>query len=710
MACIPLLRILPCLVLLSFWLTAALWADDIRLYGELNYSGTEVKSTNRQTGEKSKTDSERYKQNYRLDLSKSLFPNLTLDGGAQVETARQFNDLDGDESDTKTTTVAPYIDAELRTPLYALSAGYRERYEKGQGSDIDTQRNYSDTYTLRAEWRPVELPRFFLSYLNTERHDEPFTRRNENTILQLNSRYEYKDYAFQYNYLRTEDDIKNVGEESQGSVFNSHLGAIRFSRGYLGGKVTVNANLRAEYTDQTFSGGGARDFAVFPAGNTFYTPDPNLDPSMNDVDSYIGFNNAQLDLGGSDVINIGLDFGERVEVDMLQLALDGELEVNSNIADPLNWAVYVSNDQQFWSSRGITSVEYLREEGHLEIRFSPAADNEYVMLVYNPPINPNQGQAVALLSLRGFVTRALDDGSELTTHSHNGQLSVGWKVTEKTRLLYDMNFQERKSSLFDDQRVNLTNGVTVLHEINEVFGTSGRVAVNEVWNQGKLDTTNYTYSAKLNARYLETLNQALIFSGSLNQDADEGDSTSNSLLLHTNAKLYEGWDVSFDQGYTWESQDVGNDSSKFFVRIRNSLVPHRRFNLIADYSITWEKEDGSDRYRSESGQLRALWIPTDTLSLSGEVQLRVTEESTDVFWEYGISWLPFRDGTLQCSLSYSAKEDAAGNQTRSFSPDISWDITEYANLNVRYSQGSDETNTEVNKFKTILASLKLYYD
>lgn len=710
MSCTAILRILFSLVLLSCWPVVDLWADDIRLYGELSYSGTAVTSKDRQTGEESKTDSTRYKQNYRLDLSKNLYPNLTLDGGVQVEDARQFNDLDGDDSDTKTTTLAPYIDVELRTALYALSAGYRERYEKSQGSDVDTKRDSIDTYTLRAEWRPVELPRFFLSYLNTQRHDEPFTRRNENTILQLNSRYEYKNYAFQYNYSRAEDHIENEGEDSQGSVINNHIGAIRFARGFLADKVTVNANLRAEYTDQTFSGGGARDFAVFPAGNIFYTPNANWDPNNNVPDSYIDFSNAQLDLSGSDVINIGLDFGERVEVDMLQLALDSELDVNSNIDDSSNWSVYVSSDQQLWVPTGTPSVEYLREEGYLKIRFSSTADNEYVMLVYKPPVNSNQGQSVGILSLRGFVARVLTGGSELTTRSHNGQLSVGWKVAEKTKLLYDMNFQERKSSLLDDQQINLTNGVTVLHEINDVFATSGRVAMNDVWNDGVHDTTNYNYSAKLSARYLETLNQALIFSGSLNQDVDEGDSTSNSLLLHTNAKLYEGWDVSFDQGYTQESQDVGDDSSKFFVRVRNSLVPHRRFSLIADYSITWEKQDGSDRYRNESGQLRVLWIPTDTLSLTGEVQLRVNEESTDVFWEYGINWLPFRDGTLQCSLSYAVKEDATGNQTQSFSPDISWDITEYASLNVRYSQGTDETNAEVNKFKTILASLKFYYD
>jgi hypothetical protein len=174
--------------------------------------------------------------------------------------------------------------------------------------------------------------------------------------------------------------------------------------------------------------------------------------------------------------------------------------------------------------------------------------------------------------------------------------------------------------------------------------------------------------------------------------------------------LYRGWDVSFDQGYSWESPAEGADSSSFFVRIENSLVPHRRLSLVADYSITWEKETGEEVVRSDSGRLRGSWVPSDTLSLTGEIQLRVKDGDADLFWEYGVSWLPLRDGTLQCHLNYSEEEDADGNLTRSFSPDISWDMTHYANLSVRYSQGKDESNSKVDEFRTVLATLKIYYD
>ncbi|MDY0213041.1 MAG: hypothetical protein RBR06_08560 [Desulfuromonadaceae bacterium] len=712
------LRILFCFSLIALLACEELYADDIRIFGDWSYLSSLIDTEYRDDRASEKSKTERYKQIYRLDLSKELFPNLTLDAGTQMEKTRQLSEFNNDESNSRNTTIAPYIEAELRTNLYSMSAGYQERYERDyQRSTIDNlttrdkDRDYVRTYTLRGEWRPVELPRFDLSYLHTERHDEPFTQRDEASILQFNSRYDYENYEFQYGYFRNEDKKLDADRDSTGSVTNTHNGRVRYTNTYMGGKVTLNASLRGEYTEQTFSGSGLRDFSVVPSGSSFYFLDTDHFPNNNTSTDYVvsaGFAD-NLNLNSTDVIDVGLDFGEAVDVDMLQLTLDGKLETGSNISASANWSVYVSTDQESWVSRGVTSVEYFREEDRLEIRFSPKATHDYVLLVYVPPLITNQIQPVFITSIRAFVSKFLDDGSELETHVINAQLGVGWQITDKTKVLYDLNLQERQSSLFDDQSVRMTNGLTVLHLINKIFSASGRASVSDTWEQSNHDSSRYNYSAKLNARYLETLSQALIYSGSLDQEA-EGDSTSNSLLLHTNAELYRGWDVAFDQGYSWQSPADGVDSTSFFVRIENSLVPHRRFNLLADYTITWDKEVGAEMTRSDSARLRATWIPSDTLSLYGVVRLRANEEETDVFWEYGVSWMPLRDGTLQCTLNYSEEEDANGNRTRSLSPSLSWDMTRYANLSARYSQGTDESNSKIDEFKTFLVNLKIYYD
>lgn len=698
-------------LVLAFLPAGNLYADDIRLLGDWSYSSSEIETEYRNGDPSDKTESTRFKQNYRLDLSKELFPNLKLDTGAQMENSRVLTEINGTETNSRDLSVLPYVEAELRTTLYSFSAGYRERYEKSKGTDSDTERTYSSSYTLRGEWRPVALPRFDLSYQHVERHDKPLEQENESSILQLNSRYNYQNYEFQYGYFRNDDRITDSIGDKLGTVTNTHNGRVRYSNSYKNGKVTLNAGLRGEYSNQTFSGSGTRDFSVDPSGNSFYFIDSDTSPNNNLSTDYVDSADfaEHLNLNSTDIITVGLNFGESVDSNMLQLNLNGKLDATSTISGAANWAVYVSSDQQTWTLRGITSVEYFREENRMEIRLSSTASQEYILLVYSPPLNTGQIQPVYISSIRAFISKVLSDGTDISSHAINAHAGVSWKMSELTDVLYDLSMQERQSSLFDDQRVRINNGLTIVHRINQIFSATGRATASDTWEQGAHDASRYSYSAKLNARYLDTLSQALIYSGGLNQE-QEGDSTTNSVLLHTNAELYQGWDVSFDQGYSWQSPAAGVDSSSYFVRIENSLVPHRRLNLIADYSITWEKQSGSVQTRTDSARLRGTWIPTDTLSLQSEVQMRNNEEGTDVFWEYGLSWMPLRDGSLHCNLNYSEDEDADGYRSRSFSPSLSWDMTDYANLSLRYSQGTDESSSKTDEFRTLLVNLKVYYD
>lgn len=688
-----------------------LHADDIRLLGDWSYILSRIETKERDSGNKTENDSDLFKQNYRLDISKEIFPTLTLDGGGQVENSKQSVSTDQFDTETRTTTVMPYLDGELQTPLYSLIGGYRERNVRRSGSEFSgAEYDYLTSYNLRAEWRPVDFPRLELNYINTHRFDEPRTKDRESDIFQLISRYDYQDYEFQYNYLRTNEQDN---EKNTSTLINTHNGRVRYYHSYLDGRVTLSSRLRGEYTDQTFSGDGDRDFPVFPSGNSFYFIDDdslpgNNNPAVDYTDSADFGSN--LNLNANDILDIGLGFGEAVAVDMLQLALSAELDSHSNIRNLGNWAVYVSDDQESWQTRTVTAVDYRQDENFLEIRFSPSAAHEFVMLVYTPPLNPNQIGPVEVTSIRAFVTRNLRDGSVLTSRVHNGQLGVSWKMSEKTSLIYDLNFQERKSSLDDDQRIRLNNGINIIHLFNEIFTGTGRLSIAETWEQGDHKTRNYSYSAKMTARYLDTLNQALIYSGTYDQEKQRGDSITNSVILRTNAELYPGWDTSFDQGFSWQNPSSGPENSNIFIRLQNSLVPHRRFNLLADYSIQWSKNQGEDYSRSETGRLRALWIPSDTLSLSGEIKLRASGGDKDIFWEYGVSWLPLRDGTLQCNISFGEEEDRDGNRTRTLSPNLSWDITDSATLIMRYSQGYEEANNATEHFQTAQINLRINYD
>lgn len=703
------LRIFLALLLLTF-LPGSLYADAIHLLSELNYFKVKSDSEDRQTQQTESSTTDRFKQTYRIDINKDLFPTLKTNSGVQVEMDNYKTNGDTGDTDNRNQQVLPYFDAEWRNSLYALSGGYQERYEKLSGSSFpETGRDYSKSYNLRGEWRPVDFPRVDASYIHTHRYDEPRTRDKETDIFLLNSRYEYENYEFLYNYLRNDD--QNLFNDTS-TLTTTHNGRVRYYQNYLDGRLSLNAGLRAEYSTQEFSGSGSRDFAVSPAGSGFFFIDDDANPgNIDPVFDYRPMTEAgdSLDLVNERFLDIGLDFGENVEANMLKLSLNGELDANSNISNSSNWKVYVSNDQDNWQPRVVTSIDYLRAENLLEIRFTPSAEHEYLLVVYSRPTPVEQISPVNVTFIRAFATRDLDDGSELTTHSYNGQLGLNWQASSKTKVIYSLNVQERDSSMFDDQRLRIDNGLNVVHLFNRIFTGTGRVSKSDLWEEWQHSSSIYSYSAKLTGHYLDTLNQSLIYSGSLNQD-DDGDTLTNSIILRTNAELYRGWDVAFDQGYNWQSPAEGVDSSNFFIRIENSLAPHPNYNLIADYSINWEKKSGDDVVRSDTGRLRWFWVPRDTISIGGEVRLRRSDQgSTDVSWEYSASWLPLRDGTLQCSVSYSESQDMDDFRTRSYGPNLTWDVTPYATLSASYSQGYSESSTSTDNFENAQLNFRIYY-
>lgn len=697
-----------CIVVIGSAAPAAL-ADSFRLFGNWTYTATESEVEERDTGAVSESETERLRQSYRLDLSKGIFPNFTVNGGAQVEKEKFTLENDGLKIIAREQEVRPYIDAELGNRFYSLTGGYRERRVKNTGTQIDgTVREFIDSYNLRALLQPVDLPSLEVSYFNTKQYDEPLTVDQESETFQFNTRFEYRKYEFIYDFLRSESENKLVG---LGSETTTHNGRVRYRNSYLDGRVSLSSRLRAEYTDQSFTGTGPRDFDVFPGGSGFYFIDDDSNPNNNLATDYTQAADfgSILDLNGGDIIDVGLSFDETVTVDMLQLNLSTELDNNTTIDQPANWAVYASADQETWQALTVNSVVFEPDGNLLEIRFGPRVEQEFFLIVYTPPLVTNQVGPVNVSSIRAFITQDLSGGTRLATRAHNFQTLVGWQATEKTDVNYNLNVQQRENDVFDEEFFRVSNGVNLQHRFNTVFTASGRFYVVDIWEQDDHQGSDYSYSARLNGDYLPTLRQSLVYSGNLTEEP-EGDTTTDSLILNTRAKLYEGWNVSFDQSYTQQDLADGGGSESFSLRLNNSIAPHRRLTLTADYSIVWNETEGEEKTRNDTGRFGVAWSPIDTLSLSGTIRLRRDEISTETAWDYSVSWLPFRDGDLQLNLSYFEGEDTEDNRTRNASSSMVWQVTHYSTLRLVYSWGEVERIATSSETQTLQADFRIYFN
>jgi hypothetical protein len=311
--------------------------------------------------------------------------------------------------------------------------------------------------------------------------------------------------------------------------------------------------------------------------------------------------------------------------------------------------------------------------------------------------------------VRAFFALAPDDDDEIVSISRNLNFGVGWKMTDKTRVGYDLAYQDQEVDAFDIESRQMSNIFNISHIISQVFSASARFLRNDRWRNGDHDSKSHQFTAQMSARWLETLGQSLTYSGE-RVDEDEGRSTSHAVFLRTNAELYRGWDVAFDQGYTWQDQAEQGEMESFFVRVANSIVPHRRLNFIVDYSVRWTRQEERDNRQDQTGRVRAFWTPTDTLSLNGEYKIRDTDLETFSEWEFGAGWLPLRDGTLQLNLRYSEEGDTDDERLRSFSPSLTWALARNTDLTLTYTLGRNKDRVEEVDYQSFQANLRFYYD
>jgi hypothetical protein len=714
-------------------------AANIRLMGDWTWSYSESDTTRLETDEKTQSENRRFRQLYRADLSRQVYPTLLVNGGVLFERSDLNSEVDGEDNDTTGELLRPYVDVELGNDLYTLAGGYRESETTRSGTGLETSKQFVEEYDARAEWQPVGLPGIEATYTRTLRNSDPETTDQESNIYRTTVDYAYRNYEFLYNYMRSDDEQKT---EDTRTLTQTHNGRVRYSRGFFDNRLTLNARVQAERSTVEFSGTGDPIIPVPTPSTGFFVlgdedPTQNIavyqgeedEPPLDELDelqNYIipvtsgyGFDNVDLGGGGKgDQVSVGLAFSQGVTVDGIRISLDPNLsdadkEKILQSVNKWNFRIFTSEDQLFWNQElTVISSHYDEDDNYFEIRFSQAEDVEFLKAETSSvsfDITNNPMPIIQVSRVQALITIPSDQIDEIVSISRNLNFGVGWKMTDKTRVGYDLAYQDQEVDAFDIESRQMSNIFNISHIISQVFSASARFLRNDRWRNGDHDSKSHQFTAQMSARWLETLGQSLTYSGE-RVDEDEGRSTSHAVFLRTNAELYRGWDVAFDQGYTWQDQAEQGEMESFFVRVANSIVPHRRLNFIVDYSVRWTRQEERDNRQDQTGRVRAFWTPTDTLSLNGEYKIRDTDLETFSEWEFGAGWLPLRDGTLQLNLRYSEEGDTDDERLRSFSPSLTWALARNTDLTLTYTLGRNKDRVEEVDYQSFQANLRFYYD
>jgi hypothetical protein len=704
----------PCLiacVVLLIW-AVSVRADSLRLLTDLEYEITNSTTTEKATDLRYETERSVFSQLYSLEIQKELMPNLKLNFGGlfdQDDSNSTTSDPQGQDNDMKNTAFRPYLDLQLSSPLLRATAGYRKNEIKRRASTSGTRRDFTEEYSAALSWDPVEWPEVDLDFTRNLAYNKPLTNDQQVDTYQLRSRYTYQDYRFIYSHT-TSDARNNVTDFD--TLTNSDNGTLRFSRSYWQDKVAVNSSLRASRQAIEFSGSGDR---LVPTTSTGVIIGSTADPLPQTSDPDPGFSLEDVDLLvdsplAADQFSFGLDFGAPTDVDRLFINL---VDLANNSSADFIWEVYVrDNSSEEWSRVSAVQNSTNRAENRFELAFA-SLETRFIKIVTRPLAPPVVSAGENLLISNLVARRTLPaDTSEFITTDWTGDMSVNWKHSVRTSTGYDFLYREQRSDPLDEKKTQLNTGVRLRHRFNHVFLGNMQLQRAESREQGEGPRTDYTYSAALAAKYLETFDQSLTYSYSHQRDENARTGTSNAVFLRSNLDLYQGWSLYLDNGYSWQDPAEGADTNTTFVRIGSNIVPNRWLNLTLNYGVSWSRETGRPVSRDQNGRLVIAWVPTSTLSLSAD--LAFTDETGDVKdstvdQRYFINWSPFRDGTLLFSLAYGHSNESDDEKTWTLSPTLRWQVNRKTQMTLEYALGERQDLTESVEFENISLALRVFY-
>jgi len=669
----------------------SVYADSIRLLGDWEYTLSNSETTEKSDHSKTETEQKTFSQLYTLDVQKEIFPTLKLNGGGLFE-----------KDDSPYTKVRPFLDLQFTTPMVNASLGYRKSEEK---TDNIADHDFGEEFSANLNWDPVDLPEVDLIYTRSLSHDELLTRDQQNDSYQLKSRYSYEDIRVTYRHAAS-DALDKIDKSETRSTFDS--GTLRFSRSYREGQVSLNSSLRGNLQQVEFSGPGERRVNTTSIGTSIGTRDDNF-PATSDPDD--SFDLSAIDLfvnapGPVEQFSFGLDFSTPTTVDTLLVNFDA---LNGHRSGEFAWQIFIRNNMtDVWQEIIPVVDETDVAEEQFVLSFQQIR-TRFIKVVTRQEIANNEELIVRNL----IAQRALPpDTSAFKSTDWTADMSVDWKITDKTTTGYDILYREQQSDPFDERRTQLNLGASLQHQFNDTFIGTMQAQRSQTRNRGENASLNHSYSAALRAQYLDTFDQSLVYSLSHQRDEDGQINISNAFFLRSNLDLYDGWSMFLDNGYSWQDPAEGNGTTTTFMRASSNVVPNPWMNLTLSYGVSWAKERSKPESRDQDGRLLFTWVPTTSVSVSADLSYKdTTGEDKDFTADqrYSINWSPFRNGDLSLSISYGQSQDNDDEKTWSLTPSLRWKVNRPTLLTLDYSIGEREDPAEVVEFESIRLSLRMFY-
>lgn len=698
---------------------------------ETSYSHLSSKTT--EAGRSTKIEASDYRARFNLLLNYDLLPKLNVNAGLTYD--KDIVDLSGDVEGGKTDTTRfrPFFLLTLRDPVLRASVGYDLRDDSVKTSGQPESTLTRETYSANFDWRPTDLPFTQFRYTRTTTRDEPRSSvdQKEDSVY-LKSEYLYRglDAYYAGTYLRTDDNLRDVV-----STQLTHEGKLAYSGSFFDGRVLLTTDNRVRRSE--FENVGQLPLPVF-AGLSALDDTPlegalPPNPALTDGDktTSAGLNIGFPGLGGDFTRrNVGLDFVTPAEVNSVEVWVDGFGPANlpPDISSSFSWDVYTSADNLTWNFHvTVPSAVFGPFDRRFQVNF-PAVTARFVKVVTRPLSGGVIGSTNSSLFPNIFITevQAFVDRTAPELRTKNSQLVQNYTLDVKVILFRSPSLYYRfNGSYFKTEtgglggqsqtRYNISNGLFYNQQFNPIFSGSANASF-EVGKERDHTRTAVLYYGSLTATPLATLTDSLVVSGN-REWVGGAANTTDTVALYNVAQLYRGIDFNLNLGASFTSSDEGNGSPvrrrDLFVNAGTTITPNPALTLTGYYSGRLSHASGAaagglqDKTENKL-DLALSFTPFRTLFITAAASVESeTGKATEVRHNYGLSWSPFPDGTLQFSFFYA--EGHLPENSRIIQPTLRWYFTarrrSYLEATYQFNATkSDTVKTDSNTFSVILKS------
>jgi len=715
--------LLPFILLYNALLPIIAQAEGVNFRTHYRYTNNRNKTQLKATGDTFDSEFNRFDQLYDLDISKTIYPNLRLNAGANFELNRLDSTTEEVSIRRTEKILRPFAELNLGNRFYNAGVAYRKRTREQSITNIADTRAEVDEITALLGMNPKKwFPRWDLRFSHIHTYDDPESVDNVDKLLTLDTNYTaWKalrlDYLF--SYTEREDRLRNFATQQQ-----VHFGKIGYARYFIDNRFSLNTNYKIRYSSLNIPGNATIESPlVRSAGLSSLDNTPEDGPALSLNNALINGNlitSAGLNIGTNGdqatLVNIGLDLGLPVDVDQIRIWVDQRL--STPVANSFSWSVYTSPDNtdlSTWTlAATVSPAQFGANDNRFEISF-PVVNARFIKVVTSAlsPTVPGSIDFpnIFVTEMQAFITlTGVEVVNKRSTTEQNLILGLRGRLTDKTSLGYNLFYTQRDEDPTDDKRTQLTNGLNFSHIFDKVFSVTASGQRTDTSDRNT-DDTNYNFGAALKANWLKTFDQSLTYSGRYD-NTDDGSSYRNAIFLRNNATLYRGWTAFVDTGYSWEKPPDQPQITSIIFKTGTNLVPNNKINFNLNYSLQRNEQSGLENRSStrSEGEISAFYIPFRNLSLTARVSFLDRDGSSDTFQNFSVNWSPFRDGDLQLLFLYSETLRSEGEVRDTLvGPGLKWTIGRHIFLDMTYNLLRNDTNTQKSDSDILRGEFRLVF-